>query len=192
MEELQEIYNTNPNTEEIALSRHQVNQLEELLPLLTQFRNLRKLNLTENKKDDPSQDIGSLNIYATIDCLANLPHLQSLYINLDEEEQVDYIMKRLPNLEYLNGLEVERDDEEEEEEESEEDEEKEVHVSPNTQSDKYHEDDQEHHKENQEEESFQNHPKEDFPLQAVHHESMSQEQHSENIDPYPDNHAENR
>ena len=35
-------------------------------------------------------------------------------MNLNEEEQVDYIMNSMPNLEYLNGLEVERDDEEEE------------------------------------------------------------------------------
>lgn len=40
---------------------------------------------------------------------------------MDEEEQVDYIMKHLPRLEKLNGLEVDRDEGEEEEEESEED-----------------------------------------------------------------------
>lgn len=37
-------------------------------------------------------------------------------MNLHEEEQVDYIMKYLPDLDHLNGLEVDRDDEEEEEE----------------------------------------------------------------------------
>jgi hypothetical protein len=30
-------------------------------------------------------------------------------VNLDYEEQVDLIMRRLPDLEYLNGLKVERD-----------------------------------------------------------------------------------
>ena len=47
-----------------------------------------------------------------------LGKLTSLYINLSEEQQVDYIIRSLPNLEYLNGLEVDRDEEEEEEEES--------------------------------------------------------------------------
>ena len=43
--------------------------------------------------------------------------LKSLYINLQEEEQVDLIMRNLPDLEYLNGLPVDRDDGEEENEE---------------------------------------------------------------------------
>lgn len=60
------------------------------------------------------------NTYEVVDSLSSLPRLGSLSINLNEEEQVDYIMKKLPALEFLNGLEVERDDEEEEEEESEE------------------------------------------------------------------------
>ena len=53
----------------------------------------------------------------------SIPKLTSLNINLSEEEQVDYIMKTLPGVQFLNGLEVERDDDEEEEEESENDEE---------------------------------------------------------------------
>lgn len=57
--------------------------------------------------------------YETIDHLSTLPKLISLNINLNEEEQVDYIMKKLPELQELNGLQVERDDEEEEEEEDE-------------------------------------------------------------------------
>ena len=45
-----------------------------------------------------------------------MPTLKSLYINLQEEEQVDLIMRNLPDLEYLNGLPVDRDDDEENEE----------------------------------------------------------------------------
>ena len=48
MEELQEIYNTDPNVEEISLSKKQIKDLYELLPLLSQFRSLRKLDLSEN------------------------------------------------------------------------------------------------------------------------------------------------
>lgn len=41
--------------------------------------------------------------------MQTLPNLSSLYVNLDYEEQVDLIMRRLTDLEYLNGLRVERD-----------------------------------------------------------------------------------
>jgi hypothetical protein len=36
-----------------------------------------------------------------------------LFINLHEEEQVDLVMRIMVNLEFLNGLPVEREDEEE-------------------------------------------------------------------------------
>lgn len=49
-----------------------------------------------------------------------MPTLKVLFINLHEEEQVDYLLRTLSNLEFLNGLAVEREalfnDEEEEEE----------------------------------------------------------------------------
>ena len=38
-----------------------------------------------------------------------MPILKSLYINLQEEEQVDLIIRMLPGLEFLNGLPVERE-----------------------------------------------------------------------------------
>ena len=41
--------------------------------------------------------------------MATIPELRSLEINLTEEDQVDLIMRHLPELEYLNGLPVERD-----------------------------------------------------------------------------------
>jgi len=41
--------------------------------------------------------------------LATMPALRSLYINLEEEDQVDLLMRLLPELEYLNGLPVDRD-----------------------------------------------------------------------------------
>lgn len=41
--------------------------------------------------------------------LKTLPQLKSLYMNLYREDQVDLIMRTLPNLEFLNGLKVERD-----------------------------------------------------------------------------------
>ncbi len=38
-----------------------------------------------------------------------MPKLNSLFLNLHMEDQVDMIMRNLPHLEYLNGLKVERD-----------------------------------------------------------------------------------
>ena len=45
----------------------------------------------------------------SVESLATLPNLRSLYVNLQTEDQVDLIMRLLPNLEYLNGLPVDRD-----------------------------------------------------------------------------------
>lgn len=44
-----------------------------------------------------------------IDHLKLLVELRSLFLNLVEESQVDYVMRALPALEELNGLPVERD-----------------------------------------------------------------------------------
>mmetsp|Transcript_39819 Transcript_39819/g.29375 ORF Transcript_39819/g.29375 Transcript_39819/m.29375 type:complete len:104 (+) Transcript_39819:287-598(+) len=54
--------------------------------------------------------------------LNTLPQLKSLYINLHQEEQVDLIMRTLQDLEFLNGLKVEREILEEEQEDEEDDE----------------------------------------------------------------------
>ena len=48
MEELQQIFNTNPGITEISLSRREIDDLAELLPMLAQFRNLKKLDLSDN------------------------------------------------------------------------------------------------------------------------------------------------
>lgn len=46
---------------------------------------------------------------AAVDSLATMGSLKMLHINLHEEEQVDYLLRTLGSLEYLNGLAVERD-----------------------------------------------------------------------------------
>ena len=38
-----------------------------------------------------------------------MPVLQNLHINLHQEEEVDFLLRNLPNLLMLNGLVVERD-----------------------------------------------------------------------------------
>lgn len=44
-----------------------------------------------------------------MEALAVLPNLRSLYATLEDEGQVDIIMKTLEDLEFLNGLPVERE-----------------------------------------------------------------------------------
>jgi Leucine-rich repeat (LRR) protein len=48
MEELTKIYNTNRQITEISLSNKKINDLAELLPLLSQFRDLENLDLSNN------------------------------------------------------------------------------------------------------------------------------------------------
>lgn len=48
MEELTKIYNTNRQIKEISLSNRKISDLAELLPLLSQFRELQSLDLSNN------------------------------------------------------------------------------------------------------------------------------------------------
>ena len=59
------------------------------------------LNLNNNKLED---------LFQAIDALSTIPCLKALYINLNKEEQVDYILKKMPQLENLNGLVVDREE----------------------------------------------------------------------------------
>ena len=43
-----------------------------------------------------------------VDSLTTLRNLKSLILTLNEEIEVDYVMMKLPYLEFLNGLPVER------------------------------------------------------------------------------------
>jgi hypothetical protein len=79
----------------------------EVLPknLSQIFPAVENLNLNGNNFED--------DIFETIiDSLATMPNLKSLFINLHQEEQVDLVMKKIEELEFLNGLPVERDEDE--------------------------------------------------------------------------------
>jgi hypothetical protein len=49
------------------------------------------------------------NLPLAVESLQTMPALASLFINLHEEEQVDYLLRSMPGLQILNGLEVERE-----------------------------------------------------------------------------------
>ena len=100
-----------------------IDDLEPLVDLLAQFQGLEELNLSNNLFTQlPSdlstwQQVANLNLSniqfddfeACVSALATIPNLKSLYVNLFEESQVDLIMRILPDLEFLNGLPVDRD-----------------------------------------------------------------------------------
>ena len=61
---------------------------------------LQEFDLNGNPMED---------VHSAVDSLCLLPSLRALRINLHEESQVDYLLRRLEGLEELNGLAVERD-----------------------------------------------------------------------------------
>ena len=93
------------------------------MDLLSKFNLLEELNLSNNQFSKLPEDLSKLKSVAnlnlqniefedferSIEAISTLPVLRSLYINLKTEDQVDHIMRLLPNLEYLNGLPVDRD-----------------------------------------------------------------------------------
>lgn len=48
-----------------------------------------------------------------------MPNVKDLKLNLYDEDHVDFIMKYMPQLQFLNGLPVDRDEDEEEENDNE-------------------------------------------------------------------------
>ena len=67
---------------------------------LSKWHSIANINLSNIQVED---------FEACVHTLATLRNLKSLYINLFEESQVDQIMRILPDLEFLNGLPVDRE-----------------------------------------------------------------------------------
>ena len=112
-----------PDTTFLDLQDQEIEDLDVIMDLLSQFQLLEELNLSNNQFQSLPHDLSSLKNVAnmnlqnivfdqfeqSVESIATLPNLRSLYINLQTEDQVDHIMRLLPNLEYLNGLPVDRD-----------------------------------------------------------------------------------
>jgi Ca2+-binding EF-hand superfamily protein len=121
---LVELLEGEPDIEEINLDDKDIEDLEELLPLLSKFQNLRALSLADNRLVSFPHDLSCLEAVEDINlngnmfhdlkqvilALTTMPSLRSLHINLHEEEQVDFIFRNMPNLEMLNDTEVEREE----------------------------------------------------------------------------------
>ncbi len=107
---------------EMDLSGQGLQDLELLAnKYLSKLKSLVTLNLSDNQISKIPKNIGEcvpnvqfLNInnnrispdkiLSVIDSLSFIRGLEALMINLNQEEQVDYILKKMPRLLYLNGL----------------------------------------------------------------------------------------
>ena len=76
------------------------NYIRKLPNDLSALAQVTEFNLNGNPIDD---------IEGAVDSLSTMQQLKVLHINLHEEEQVDYLLRTLTTLEFLNGLAVERD-----------------------------------------------------------------------------------
>jgi Leucine-rich repeat (LRR) protein len=100
-----------------------IEDLEPYLDLISKFEHLQELNLSGNTFTHLPKDLSKLHTIANINLsnvqfddfeaavhsLATIGSLKSLYVILFEETQVDLIMRILPDLEFLNGLPVDRE-----------------------------------------------------------------------------------
>ena len=86
------------------------NQITELPMDMSGLIHIANLNLNGNQFSNVSDRYNQyyMQLSETIQALQSLPNLRSVYMNLFKEDQVDYIMRTLENLEFLNGLKVER------------------------------------------------------------------------------------
>lgn len=97
--------------------------MEKIIVEIAKFENVKDLHLANNNfKRLPSNlndylfriqnlNLNQVDFYdftSTIRSLATLSELRSLYINLVEEDQVDQVMRTIEDLEFLNGLPVEK------------------------------------------------------------------------------------
>ena len=71
------------------------NRIKSLPNDLSMLRGIESINLNNNLIKD---------VMGTAVALKSLPRLKALNINLNSEEEVDFLIRTLPNLEFLNGL----------------------------------------------------------------------------------------
>ena len=100
-----------PNLRELNLSNNLISnipsQLWQFLP------NLESINLNNNQipqeEDQFAEVVNELSKIGSQNT-NDEAGLKSLFINLTREQQVDFILRKLPRLEFLNGLAVDREE----------------------------------------------------------------------------------
>lgn len=100
-----------PNLKELNLSNNLIStipsQLWQFLP------NLESINLNNNQipqEEDQFADVVNELSKIGSQSANEEAGLKSLFINLTREQQVDFILRKLPRLEFLNGLAVDREE----------------------------------------------------------------------------------
>ncbi|CAD8170031.1 unnamed protein product [Paramecium pentaurelia] len=121
MEALQQILKTQgTNVTTIDLEFKSIENLEELLPQLANFSNLKKLNLHGNRLVYLPDDLSLLdtvevfdisnNIFSdlgqVVDALSTMPNLIHLEITIQSKEEEQFILECLSNLQILNSQKV--------------------------------------------------------------------------------------
>jgi hypothetical protein len=67
---------------------------------------IEAIDLRDNQLHDPLYTLNQ-------EIIQVFPNLKDLKLNLYDEDHVDFIIKNMPQLEFLNGLPVEREDDDE-------------------------------------------------------------------------------
>ncbi|CAD8081062.1 unnamed protein product [Paramecium sonneborni] len=128
MEVLQKIIQkSGTNLSLIELEFKQIENLQEFLPLLIQFKNLKELNLHGNRLRQLPDDLSQLKSLETLDITNNmfenlqqvvqslktLPSLNHLEIALKSKDEEELIIENLPQLVMLNQQPIKIDDQSE-------------------------------------------------------------------------------
>ncbi|CAD8102390.1 unnamed protein product [Paramecium primaurelia] len=126
MDVLQKILKTQgTNVTAIDLEFKQIQNLEELMPQLANFSNLKELNLNGNRLTNLPDDLELLdtvevlcltnNIFTdlgqVVEALQTMPNLIQLEISLSSKEEEQFIIESLPNLQILNSQKINQDQE---------------------------------------------------------------------------------
>ncbi|OMJ67252.1 hypothetical protein SteCoe_35632 [Stentor coeruleus] len=132
MEELPMLFKQSPGLQQINLEFSEIESLEPLLPLLSQFKDLKELLLFGNRLETLPSNLSSLECLEKIDIsnnlidsihdilpgLMSLPNLNELHITMQTENDEELLVRSLLKLKNLNGNLVDRSKFPEEEQES--------------------------------------------------------------------------
>ncbi|CAD8087342.1 unnamed protein product [Paramecium sonneborni] len=121
------IQKSGTNLSLIELEFKQIENLQEILPLLIQFKNLKELNLHGNRLRQLPDDLSQLKTLETLDITNNmfenlqqvvqslktLPSLNHLEIALKSKDEEELIIENLPQLAMLNQQAIKIEDQSE-------------------------------------------------------------------------------
>ena len=92
------VIKSNPSVKRVNLSDNYVTKLPSDLSML---KEVYEINLIDNDLNPFEQAVLALK---------TMPNLTSLHLNLHEEAQVDFVIRHLPHLKYLNGELIDREE----------------------------------------------------------------------------------